>query len=309
MIVVVMMVSGLRMICRRAVLAPHTSGIITDDGEEDLLESRLLLDVFDLGGWEQPLELGEGAVHDDPTLVEDRDLVGELFGLVEILRGEQHCGAVLSEFPDGLPHLNARLGVEPSRRLVEEDDLRISDEAHRDVEPTAHATRIGRHLTRGRVGQRQALEQGIRDHGWVLEVSQPGDKHEVLPPAEDFVDGRELSGEADGFPDIRSLGSDIEAVDAGSSCVGLEQRGQDVHDRGLARPVRAEQRENAAPRHVEVDVPQDVEVFVRLLQAPYADGGRGHRRRCHSSLPSSASAFAMALISRSRSLLIHWPCV
>ena len=136
---------------------------VADDGEEDVLEGRLLLDVFDLGGREQLLELGEGAVHDDPTLVKDRDPVGELFGLVEILRREQHRRALLGELLDGLPHLDAPLGVEPGRRLVEEDDRRIPDEAHRDVEAAAHAARIGRHLPRGRVGQREALEQVIRD--------------------------------------------------------------------------------------------------------------------------------------------------
>src|SRR5918994_848002 len=31
-----------------------------------------------------------------------------------------------------------------------------------------------------------------------LRVPQLGDQHEVLPPAEDLVDGRELTGEADG---------------------------------------------------------------------------------------------------------------
>ena len=46
---------------------------------------------------------------DDATLVEDRDLVGELFGLVEVLGGEQHRGAPAGEFLDGLPHLDAAL--------------------------------------------------------------------------------------------------------------------------------------------------------------------------------------------------------
>ena len=109
---------------------------------------------------------------------------------------------LLGEFLDGLPHLDAPLGVEPGRRLVEEDDLRIPDEAHRDVEAAAHATRIRRHLPRGRVGQREALEQLIRDRARVLEVPQSGDQHEVLPSAEDFVDRRELSGEADGLPHV-----------------------------------------------------------------------------------------------------------
>ena len=110
-----------------------------DDGQEDLLEGGLLLDVFDLGGREQLLELVEGAVHDDPALVEDRDPVGELFGLVEILRRQQHRVPLRGEFLDRLPHLDAGLGIEPVRRLIEEDDRRISDQAHGDVEATAHA--------------------------------------------------------------------------------------------------------------------------------------------------------------------------
>ncbi len=104
-------------------------------------------------------------------------------------------------------------------------------------------------------------------------MPQLGDQDEVLPPAEDFVDGRELPGEADGLPHVRSLRGDIEAVDAGSPRVGLEQRGQDVHDRGLARPVRAEQGENAAPRHVEVHAAQHVQLLVGLLQTLHMDDG------------------------------------
>jgi hypothetical protein len=130
------------------VAALPTSLPVADDGEEDVLEGRLLLDVLDLGGREQLLELGEGAVHDDPALVQDRDPVGELFGLVQVLGGEQHRRAALGELLDGLPHLDARLRVEPGRRLVEEDDRRVPDEAHRDVEAAAHATRVRRHPPR-----------------------------------------------------------------------------------------------------------------------------------------------------------------
>jgi hypothetical protein len=49
---------------------------VADDREEDVLDRGLLLDVLDLGGRQQLLELGQGAVDDDPTLVEDRDPVG-----------------------------------------------------------------------------------------------------------------------------------------------------------------------------------------------------------------------------------------
>ena len=66
----------------------------TDDREEDVLEGRLLLYVLDFRWREQQLQLGEGVVHDDPTLMKDRDPVGELLGLVEVLRREQDCRAL-----------------------------------------------------------------------------------------------------------------------------------------------------------------------------------------------------------------------
>ena len=50
---------------------------------------------------------------------------------------------LLGELLHGLPHLDARLRVEAGRRLVEEDDRRVADQAHRDVEPAAHAARVG----------------------------------------------------------------------------------------------------------------------------------------------------------------------
>ena len=115
MIVVVMMVSGLRVMWRRdrpsqdggvaeEVLVigriPSCASVASaDDGEEDILEGRLLLDVLDLGGREQLLEFGERAVHDDPALVKDRDPVGELFGLVEMLGREQHRRAAARRAP------------------------------------------------------------------------------------------------------------------------------------------------------------------------------------------------------------------
>ena len=50
------------------------SSLSSGQGEEDVLQGRLLLDVLHLGWWQELFELVEGAVHDDPALVEDRDL-------------------------------------------------------------------------------------------------------------------------------------------------------------------------------------------------------------------------------------------
>src|SRR5690349_18667037 len=101
---VVMIVSGLRRMWRsdrfvRTVVSPRAwmvmgsslrGGRVADDGQEDLLERRLLLDVLDLRGRHQRLELGERAVGDDAALVQDGNAVGEVLGLVEVLRRQQH---------------------------------------------------------------------------------------------------------------------------------------------------------------------------------------------------------------------------
>ena len=68
------------------------------------------------------------------------DPICELLSLVEILRGEQNGGPLLGELLNDLPHVDARFGVEPRGRLIEEDHLRLPDQAHGDVQATAHAS-------------------------------------------------------------------------------------------------------------------------------------------------------------------------
>nr|BFF10470.1 hypothetical protein GCM10025699_17730 [Microbacterium flavescens] len=152
---VVMIVSGLRRMWRsdrpvRTAVSPRKcafivilllarGGVLADDREEDLLERRLLLDVLDLRRGQQLLQLGERAVGDDAALVEDRDPVGELLGLVEVLRGQQDGRPIRGELLDGIPHLDARLRIETRGGFVEEHDGRVADQAHRDVEAPAHA--------------------------------------------------------------------------------------------------------------------------------------------------------------------------
>src|SRR5262249_20945366 len=101
-------------------------------------------------------------------------------------------------------------------------DRRVPEGAKRDVQAAAHATGIRRCPPGARLGQREAPQQVIRDRGRVLDASQPGDQDEVLPPAEDLVDRRELPGETDRLAHLSGLRRDVETVDPGYSCVGLQ---------------------------------------------------------------------------------------
>ena len=60
---------------------------------------------------------------------------------------------------DEVPHRVAAAGVEPGGRLVEEQHRRPPDEAHGDVEATAHAARVGAGAAVGGAGEVEALEQ------------------------------------------------------------------------------------------------------------------------------------------------------
>jgi len=102
--------------------------------------------------------------------VEDRDPVGQLFGLVQVLRGEQHGRALVGELLDGVPHLDPGLRVETGGRLVEEHHRRVAHEAHGDVEPAPHTARVGRHLPPAGPRQRESGQQPVSDRARVLEV-------------------------------------------------------------------------------------------------------------------------------------------
>ena len=204
--------------------------------------------------------------------MEDRDPVGELLGLIEVLRGEQDRGAAVGELADGLPHLQASVRVEASGRLVEEDHRRASDQAHRDVETAAHAARVGGHPPPPGVVEREAGEQVVGDSARLVEVPQLGDQHQVLPSGEDVVNGGELPGEADRAPDVGGLRDDVEAVHHGRAAIGPEKRREDLDEGGLAGPVGAEKGEDAARRHVQVDAAKHLEVAVGLHEPSDPDG-------------------------------------
>ena len=110
-------------------------------------------------GADRGLELRRGALGDDPAVVDDGDAVGELVGLLEVLRAEQHRGALGDERPDDLPHLVAGARVEPGRRLVEEHQLGGDDEAGGDVEPAAHAAGVVLDQPAAGAGEPEGVEQ------------------------------------------------------------------------------------------------------------------------------------------------------
>ena len=108
------------------------------------------------------LQLLRGAEGGDAAVADDRDPVREPVGLLEVLGGEEDRRAVVRQRLDGLPDREPAARVQARARLVEEDHLRAADQAHREVEPPAHAAAVGGDATVGGVGEIEALEQLVR---------------------------------------------------------------------------------------------------------------------------------------------------
>ena len=254
---------------------------------------------------DEPLELVGGALGDQPAVVEDRDPVGELVGLVQVLRREEDRDAAGDEVADDLPHGAAAARVQAGGRLVEEDDARVADQAHREVEPAPHAAGVGggrscvppRPGRTGRAARRRAAGPRARPR-WCrsairIRFSSPVSR---LSTAENWpvtpIAARTASGSrARSWPATRSVAG-----------VGADQGREDLDDGGLAGAVGAEQREDRSLGDVQVDAVEHDGARRSDLRRPVAaiadcgrvmgsplglrliavrDGGsRSRRRRC-----------------------------
>jgi len=146
------------------------------------------------------------------------------------------------------------------------------------VEPPAHPARVGLGLAAAGLDEVEALEQliGALARAQLREVVEAAHHLQVLVAREVLVDRRVLPREPDARPDPLGVLHDVEPVHLRPPGVGLEERGEDPHRRGLARAVGAEQAEDGALLGLEVESAQGVRVPEALLEALGAYGDPGH---------------------------------
>ena len=204
----------------------------------------------------QLLQFGRSALGDEPALVQHGDPVGQLVGLLQVLRGEQDGDTVLADqVVDDLPHGAPAARVEPGGWLVQEDDPGLADQRHGQIQPPPHAPGISSQRFAGRLGQIEFLQQlgGALPRLALTQVVQLAHQHQILGTGEQSVHGGELPSDADrGTHRVRLPGQLLPGY-PGLARVRLAQRGQDAHGRRLPGPIRAEQREDRALLDVQVD--------------------------------------------------------
>ena len=170
------------------------------------------------------LELIGRALGDHLAAVDDRQPRGELVGLLQVVGRQQHglAAAQRASARDLLPHLGADLGVEPGRRLVEEQHLRVVDERHRDVQPPLHPARVAARDPVGRVRQPEALEQlaARRSSAPPAHAVELTLEPEVLAAGGLDVDPRALRDHADRAADPVGLRDHVDPRDGGRPSSG-----------------------------------------------------------------------------------------
>jgi hypothetical protein len=200
--------------------------------------------------------------------VDHGDALGELVGFLEVLRGEQHRGALVDELADHVPELVAAREVEAGRRLVEEEHRGLRHERRRDVEAPAHAAGVRAQGAVGRIAEREAPQQlvGPGGDGRSRQLAEDAHHAQVLAPGEVRVDRGVLAGEADAPPHGVGLAHHVATEHLGAARVGVQDGGQHPNRRGLAGAVGPEQTEHRAFRHLEVDAVEGRQVAVALRQ-------------------------------------------
>jgi hypothetical protein len=219
-----------------------------------------------VGPGDLPLELIGSALSDQATLVEHRDPIGELIGFLEVVGGEENGDTVGHQLTDDRPHRAAAARIQPRRRLVQENDPRTADERHRQVQLPAHPPGVGRRRFPRRLHQVESFQQLGDDPLAVLGGHRAQVHHQlqVLLPRQQLVHRRELPGDSDRRAHGLGLGHDVVPGDADRPPIGLRQRGQHVHRRGLAGPVRAEQGKDRPRGNLQVDAVKHDLVLVGL---------------------------------------------
>ena len=190
---------------------------------------------------EPALELGGGALGDHPAGAHHGDPVGELVGLVEVLRGEQHRRARARRprrTPSARPRCAAR--VQPGGRLVEEQQARAADQAGGDVEAAAHAAGVRRHLAVARRPRARTSRAARRPRARRLglgEAVQPAEHDEVLAAEQHLVEGGGLADQPDRLPHGGRLAADVVAGDPYLALVAAGEGGEGVDGGALAGAV------------------------------------------------------------------------
>jgi hypothetical protein len=92
-------------------------------------------------------------------VIDHSDPLGQLVGLLQILRRQQDRGSLVTQFAHDAPQRLAGSRIEAGGGLIEQDHGGAADQAGGKVQPAPHPAGERRRAPVGRVGQPEALDR------------------------------------------------------------------------------------------------------------------------------------------------------
>ena len=182
-----------------------------------------------------------------PSLMNDGHVAAQVADVGDDVRGENDDD-VLADGAEQIVEAHALFGVEAGGGLVDDDEPRIAQQRLRDAEALLHAAGIAAQRLVAMVPQVGLPQQGVDHIAPLLGVLDALQRCEVRQQrfGRDLRIQPELLRQiAEQLADFVFLPQHVDAVEARGAAVGLLQRGQRAHERGLAGAVGAEQSEHA----------------------------------------------------------------
>ena len=193
------------------------------------------------------------------------------FGFIHVVGRDQHRQAARRQFVQLVPEQPARLRVDAGRRLVQQQQLRVVQQAGGQRQALLPAARQGPGQLLAPAAQAQLFQRGVDLRAPPRHVVDAGDEVEVFFDAQVFVQAEFLRHVADLALDLARLAADVEAQASAAALVGREQAAQHADRGGLAAAVGAQKAVDLALAHLQVDPVDDGARPVALAQAAHVD--------------------------------------
>jgi len=185
--------------------------------------------------------------------MKDGNAVADVLDVGEQVRAHDHCLAPRLQVDDQVLHLPGADRVEAAGGFVEDHEFGVVDQRLGNADPASHALGILAELPLAVSCETDHLDQGRRAPPPLLriEAEEPAIEIERLLGIEEFVEIRLLGEVADSFV-LRDVGGGS-AEDQRLTRRGKDQAKKQFERRRLSRTVGAEQTEDLASPHVEVE--------------------------------------------------------
>ena len=204
----------------------------------------------------------ERLVGDDPSVVDDDDVVDGLRDLGQHVAGQQDRATLAGQTAQEVPQPADALGIQAVRRFVEHEDLGLADQRGGEPEPLVHAQRERAHTPVGGAGQLDQLEDLV-DAG-PRHPRLGRDDTQVVPRGPRGM-GRRLEHGSDVSQRVLEVAVATPGDPYGARR-GFDEPEQRPEGRGLARPVRPEEARDRAGRDGEAQVVDGSYVCIVLAE-------------------------------------------